>query len=134
MRKSKSKEGIGFEDEASTKSVATAAIAVILAPFLVLGGVSLLGEYYKAHPDLPDRPKWKSYDYVAKEPDIVYKEPKFKSGRDQLIPENRYGSGVTLQLQGVTIETGLTSDEIIQQLSIDYQDLFDQYGGADEIY
>lgn len=133
MRNSKTKEGVGLDEEITRKQKIIAAV-VLLSPFWVLGAVSLLGSYYEAHPDNPPRPKWEKYDYVAREPDIVYKKPQFQSGKDQLIPENRYGSGVTLQLHGVTIETGLTSDEIIQQLSIDYQDLFDQYGGADEIY
>ena len=133
MRNSKTKEGVGLDEEITRKQKIIAAV-VLLSPFWVLGAVSLLGSYYDAHPDNPPRPKWEKYDYVAREPDIVYKKPQFQSGKDQLIPENRYGSGVTLQLHGVTIETGLTSDEIIQQLSIDYQDLFDQYGGADEIY
>lgn len=133
MRKLKTKEGVGLDEEITRKQKIIAAV-ILLSPFWVLGAVSLLSSYYEAHPDKPPRPKWEKYDYVAKEPDIVYKKPKFQSGKDRLIPENRYGSGVTLQLPGVTIETGLTSDEIIQQLSIDYQDLFDQYGGADEIY
>lgn len=133
MRNSKTKEGVGLDEEITRKQKIIAAV-ILLSPFWVLGAVSLLGSYYEAHPDNPPRPKWEKYDYVAREPDIVYKKPQFQSGKDQLIPENRYGSGVTLQLHGVTIETGLTSDEIIQQLSIDYQDLFDQYGGADEIY
>ena len=106
---------------------------VIASPLILIGGVDLLGEYYKAHPDNPPRPTFK-YDYVVPTPDITYKEPKFKSGRDELIPHNKYGSGVTLDLGSVTIETGLTSDEIINQLTIDYQDLYDQYGGSEELY
>ena len=133
MRNSKIKEGVGLDEEITTKQKIIAGV-VLLSPFWILGAVSLLGSFYEVHLDKQSKPKWEKYDYVAKEPDIVYKKPKFQSGKDQLIPENSYGSGVTLQLHGVTIETGLTSEEIIQQLSIDYQDLFDQYGGADEIY
>ena len=132
MRNSKIKEGVGLDEEITTKQKIIAGV-VLLSPFWILGAVSLLGSFYEVHLDKPSKPKWEKYDYVVKEPDIVYKKPKFQSGKDQLIPENRYGSGVTLQLHGVTIETGLTSEEIIQQLSIDYHDLFDQYGGADEI-
>ena len=133
MRNSKIKEGVGLDEEITTKQKIIAGV-VLLSPFWILGAVSLLGSFYEVHLDKSSKPKWEKYDYVAKEPDIVYKKPKFQSGKDKLIPENRYGSGVTLQLHGVTIETGLTSEEIIQQLSIDYQDLVDQYGGADEIY
>lgn len=111
------------------------AIGLLLtSPLLVLGGIELLGAFYKAHPDPPNRPSFKSYDYVATKPDIVYKEPKFTSGKDQAVPVNKSGGGVILKLNGVTIDTGADADEIIQQLTIDYQDLFDQYGGSEELY
>lgn len=108
-------------------------ISLMASPLIVLGGISLLGEYYKAHPDPPSRPNF-TYDYVPHQPDIVYKDPKFKSGRDQAVPVNQNESGVVLHLNGVTIDTGADADEILQQLTIDYQDLFDQYGGAEELY
>ena len=44
-------------------------------------------------------------------------------------------SKVTLHIDGgdITIE-GITSEELVNQLSLDYQDLFDYYGGAEELY
>lgn len=44
-------------------------------------------------------------------------------------------SNVTLHIGGndIIIE-GITSEELINQLSLDYQDLFDYYGGAEELY
>ena len=111
------------------------AIGLLLtSPFWILGGIELLGTFYRAHPDPPNRPSFKSYDYVATKPDIVYKEPKFISGKDQAVPVNKSGGGVILKLNGVTICTGADADEIIQQLTVDYQDLFDQYGGSEELY
>ena len=132
MRKSR----INPEDELFEPMTARGkaiAITLLASPLIVMGGISLLGDYYKAHPDPRPKPAF-TYDYVPHKPDIVYKPPKFKSGRDQAIPSPKNGGGVILNLQGDTIDTGADADEIIQQLTIDYQDLFDQYGGADEIY
>jgi len=133
MKKSKSKV---VEDELyepmTTKGKVIAAL-VIASPLIVYAGISLLGAYYKAHPD--PKPHYSfTYDYVPHQPDIVNKPPKFKSGRDEAIPANQNEGGVVLHLNGVTIATGADADEILQQLTIDYQDLFDQYGGADELY
>lgn len=132
MRRLKKSNGVGLDEPITNKQWAIA-ITLLLSPVWVLIFINLLGDYYKAYPDTPEKPKFK-YDYIAREPDIVYKEPKFKSGRDQLIPENKYGGGVVLQLHGAVIETGLTSEEILEQLSFDYQDIYDQYGGAYGLY
>lgn len=43
-------------------------------------------------------------------------------------------SGIILKKGNRTIKTGMTSEEIINQLSLDYQDLYDYYGGAEELY
>ena len=43
-------------------------------------------------------------------------------------------SGVVLRKGNQRIATGMTSEEIVNQLSLDYQDLYDYYGGAEEIY
>lgn len=43
-------------------------------------------------------------------------------------------SGITLRKGNKEIHTGMTSEEIINQLSLDYQDLYDYYGGAEEIF
>ena len=43
-------------------------------------------------------------------------------------------SGVVLRKGNKRIPTGMTSEEIVNQLSLDYQDLYDYYGGAEEIY
>lgn len=40
---------------------------------------------------------------------------------------NNY-NGVTLKAGDVTINTGLSSEEIIQQLDVDYNDIYDYYG------
>ena len=44
-------------------------------------------------------------------------------------------NGVVLTLPGGNkINTGLSSEEIIEQLDFDYQDVYDYYGGAEELY
>lgn len=43
-------------------------------------------------------------------------------------------SGVVLYNDGNPIYTGMTDEQIIDQLSLDYQDLYDYYGGAEELY
>lgn len=35
---------------------------------------------------------------------------------------------------GAAFETGMTGEEILNQLDLDYQDLYDYYGGAEELY
>lgn len=130
MKKSTNKDSL--YEPMTTKGKVLVLLA-IASPLIILGGIMLLGEYYKAHPD--PAPKYNfQYDYKIKEPDIVYKPPVFKSGRDQAVQVNQNRDGVVLNLNGVTINTGADADEILQQLTIDYQDLFDQYGGSEELY
>lgn len=44
-------------------------------------------------------------------------------------------STITLEMNdGTEIVTDLTSEDIINQLSLDYADLYDYYGGAEELY
>ena len=35
---------------------------------------------------------------------------------------------------GRSIVTGLSSEEILEQLNLDYQDVYDYYGGAEELW
>lgn len=43
-------------------------------------------------------------------------------------------SGRVLYNNGKAISTGMTDEEIVNQLSLDYQDLYDYYGGSEEIF
>ena len=44
-------------------------------------------------------------------------------------------NGVVLTLPNdKKINTGLSSEEILEQLDLDYQDVYDYYGGAEELY
>lgn len=44
------------------------------------------------------------------------------------------GDGVVLNSGGRSIVTGLSSEEILEQLNLDYQDVYDYYGGAEELW
>jgi len=45
------------------------------------------------------------------------------------------GHGIILTLPGnIQVNTNLSAEEILEQLELDYQDLYDYYGGADELY
>ena len=44
------------------------------------------------------------------------------------------GDGVVLNSGGRSIVTGLSSEEILEQLNLDYQDVYDYYGGAEEFW
>lgn len=127
MRKSKSED---LFEPVSKKTKIMIGI-LFTSPFWILGSIELLGLYYKHNPDPINRPSF-NYNYVPKTPDIVYKPPKVTSTRDPIV--DKQDKGVTLKFNGVTINTGVDADEIIQQLTIDYQDLFDQYGGSEELY
>ena len=48
-----------------------------------------------------------------------------------LMQDDGRGNGVVLNSGGNKIVTGLSSEEILEQLDLDYQDVYDYYGGAD---
>jgi hypothetical protein len=60
-----------------------------------------------------------------------------KKGESIMPRVNSYAgnNGVILTLPGDNkINTGLSSEEILEQLDFDYQDVYDYYGGAEELY
>ena len=84
----------------------------------------------------------KHYEYPRYEypDDTVIKHPERLLKKGQLImPQvNSYdlnGKGIILTLPGnIQVNTNLSGEEILEQLELDYQDLYDYYGGADELY
>lgn len=44
------------------------------------------------------------------------------------------GNGVVLNSGGKEVVTGLSSEEIMEQLDLDYQDVYDYYGGTVELW
>ena len=53
---------------------------------------------------------------------------------DPLFDGGGRGDGVVLNSGGMSIVTGLSSEEILEQLNLDYQDVYDYYGGAEELW
>ena len=83
----------------------------------------------------------KVYNYPRyKYPDdtiLAHPEKKKKKGESIMPRVNGYAgnNGVVLTLPGGNkINTNLSSEEIIEQLDFDYQDVYDYYGGAEELY
>ena len=70
------------------------------------------------------------YDYAIRPVDTVLNHPVGLRGRP-LIEDDRRGNGVVLNSGGKKIVTGLSSEEILEQLDLDYQDVYDYYGRAD---
>ena len=70
------------------------------------------------------------YDYAIRPVDTVLNHPVGLKGRS-LIEDDRRGNGVVLSPGGNKIVTGLSSEEILEQLDLDYQDVYDYYGGGD---
>ena len=73
------------------------------------------------------------YEYAIRPVDTVLNHPVGLRGRS-LIEDDRRGNGVVLNSGGNKIVTGLSSEEILEQLDLDYQDVYDYYGGAEELW
>lgn len=73
------------------------------------------------------------YEYTVRQVDTVLDHPVGLRGR-RLIEDDGRGNGVVLKSGGGDILTGLSSEEILEQLDLDYQDVYDYYGGADELW
>ena len=73
------------------------------------------------------------YEYTVRQVDTALDHPVGLRGR-RLIEDDGRGNGVVLKSGGGDILTGLSSEEILEQLDLDYQDVYDYYGGADELW
>ncbi len=107
--------------------------ALLLLP-VALAAVAMIGEKRRlreveAMKNRPDR----YYEYAIRPVDTVLNHPVGLRGRS-LIEDDRRGNGVVLNLGGKKIVTGLSSEEILEQLDLDYQDVYDYYGGAEELW
>ncbi len=97
--------------------------------------VDYLDERYSA-PKVEKVYNYPRYDYPA---DTILAHPERipKKGESIMPRVNGYdeNNGVVLTLPGGNkINTGLSSEEILEQLDLDYQDVYDYYGGAEELY
>ena len=107
--------------------------AVLLLP-VALAVVAMIGENRRLREveAMKNRPV-RYYEYAIRPVDTVLNHPVGLRGRS-LIEDDRRGNGVVLNSDGKKIVTGLSSEEILEQLDLDYQDVYDYYGGAEELW
>ena len=107
--------------------------AVLLLP-VALAVVAMIGENRRLREveAMKNRPV-RYYEYAIRPVDTVLNHPVGLRGRS-LIEDDRRGNGVVLNSDGNKIVTGLSSEEILEQLDLDYQDVYDYYGGAEELW
>ena len=107
--------------------------AVLLLP-VALAVVAMIGENRRLREveAMENRPV-RYYEYAIRPVDTVLNHPVGLRGRS-LIEDDRRGNGVVLNSGGKKIVTGLSSEEILEQLDLDYQDVYDYYGGAEELW
>ena len=107
--------------------------ALLLLP-VALAVVAMIGENRRLREveAMKNRPV-RYYEYAIRPVDTVLNHPVGLRGRS-LIEDDRRGNGVVLNSDGKKIVTGLSSEEILEQLDLDYQDVYDYYGGAEELW
>ena len=107
--------------------------ALLLLP-VALAVVAIIGEKRRLREveAMKNRPV-RYYEYAIRPVDTVLNHPVGLRGRS-LIEDDRRGNGVVLNSGGKKIVTGLSSEEILEQLDLDYQDVYDYYGGAEELW
>ena len=124
-----------FNDPEETYSLKEKLVvaAVLLLP-VALAVVAMIGENRRLREveAMKNRPV-RYYDYAIRPVDTVLNHPVGLRGRP-LIEDDRRGNGVVLNPGGKKIVTGLSSEEILEQLDLDYQDVYDYYGGAEELW
>ena len=107
--------------------------ALLLLP-VALAVVAMIGENRRLREveAMKNRPV-RYYEYAIRPVDTVLNHPVGLKGRS-LIEDDRRGNGVVLNSGGNKIVIGLSSEEILEQLDLDYQDVYDYYGGAEELW
>lgn len=123
-----------FNDPEETYSLKEKLVvaALLLLP-VALAVVAMIGENRRLREveAMKNRPV-RYYEYAIRPVDTVLNHPVGLRGRS-LIEDDRRGNGVVLNSDGKKIVTGLSSEEILEQLDLDYQDVYDYYGGAEEL-
>ena len=124
-----------FKDPDETYSLKEKLVvaALLLLPE-ALAVVAMIGENRRLREveAMKNRPV-RYYEYAIRPVDTVLNHPVGLRGRS-LIEDDRRGNGVVLNSGGKKIVTGLSSEEILEQLDLDYQDVYDYYGGAEELW
>ena len=124
-----------FNDPEETYSLKEKLVvaAVLLLP-VALAVVAMIGENRRLREveAMKNRPV-RYYEYAIRPVDTVLNHPVGLRGR-LLMQDDGRGNGVVLNSGGKKIVTGLSSEEILEQLDLDYQDVYDYYGGAEELW
>lgn len=124
-----------FNDPEETYSLKEKLVvaALLLLP-VALAVVAMIGENRRLREveAMKNRPV-RYYDYAIRPVDTVLNHPVGLRGRSLMQDDGR-GNGVVLNSGGNKIVTGLSSEEILEQLDLDYQDVYDYYGGAEELW
>lgn len=124
-----------FNDPEETYSLKEKLVvaALLLLP-VALAVVAMIGENRRLREveAMKNRPV-RYYEYAIRSVDTVLNHPVGLRGRS-LIEDDGRGNGVVLNSDGKKIVTGLSSEEILEQLDLDYQDVYDYYGGAEELW
>ena len=124
-----------FNDPEETYSLKEKLVvaAVLLLP-VALAVVAMIGENRRLREveAMKNRPV-RYYEYAIRPVDTVLNHPVGLRGRP-LIEDDGRGNGVVLNSGGKKVVTGLSSEEILEQLDLDYQDVYDYYGGAEELW
>ena len=123
-----------FNDPEETYSLKEKLVTAVLLLPVALAVVAMIGEkrHLREVEAMKDRPV-RYYEYAIRPVDTVLNHPVGLRGRS-LIEDDRRGNGVVLNPGGNKIVTGLSSEEILEQLDLDYQDVYDYYGGAEELW
>jgi hypothetical protein len=124
-----------FNDPEETYSLKEKLVvaALLLLPE-ALAVVAMIGENRRLREveAMKNRPV-RYYEYAIRPVDTVLNHPVGLRGRS-LIEDDGRGNGVVLNSGGNKIVIGLSSEEILEQLDLDYQDVYDYYGGAEELW
>jgi hypothetical protein len=113
-------------------------IMLVTSPIWIIP-LALLVDYLDEKYSAPKVEKVYNYPRYEYPDDTILAHPERipKKGESIMPRVNGYdgNNGVVLTLPGGNkINTGLSSEEILEQLDLDYQDVYDYYGGAEELY
>ena len=113
-------------------------IIICLSPIWIIP-IAFLWDYLDKKYSPPVVEKHYEYPRYEYPDDTILAHPERipKKGESIMSRVNSYdgNNGVILTLPGDNkINTNLSSEEILEQLDLDYQDVYDYYGGADELY
>ena len=114
-------------------------VIIALSPIWMIP-VAFLSDYLDKKYPVPVVEKHYTYPRYTYPDDVTIEHPERLLQKGQLImpqvnSQTLNGQGVILTLPGnIQVSTNLSCEEILEQLELDYQDLYDYYGGADELY